>query len=65
VSFSSCRRGCARVHLTFVHTVFKNISIRARLALTVSFLSLLLVIGGAMGIAGVSMSNSISNSIVK
>ncbi len=38
--------------------MFKNISIRARLALTVSFLGLLLVFGGAMGITGVSMSNS-------
>jgi methyl-accepting chemotaxis protein-1 (serine sensor receptor) len=37
--------------------MFKNITIRARLALAMSFLGLLLIIGGAMGIAGVLMSN--------
>ncbi|WP_230463816.1 methyl-accepting chemotaxis protein [Burkholderia ubonensis] len=38
-------------------TMVKNISIRARLALAMSFLGALLVIGGLMGIVGVSMSN--------
>ena len=37
--------------------MFKNITIRARLALAMSFLGLLLIIGGAMGIGGVLMSN--------
>ena len=37
--------------------LYKNLSIRLRLALVVGFLGVLLVIGGAMGIVGVSMSN--------
>lgn len=37
--------------------MFKNVSIRARLALSMSFLGVLLIVGGIMGIVGVSMSN--------
>ncbi|MGF6767554.1 methyl-accepting chemotaxis protein-1 (serine sensor receptor) [Paraburkholderia sp. GAS199] len=47
-----------RSHQINVITVLKNISIRVRLALTATFLGLLLVIGGVMGISGISMSNS-------
>ncbi|KAA0999152.1 HAMP domain-containing protein [Paraburkholderia panacisoli] len=42
---------------TSSNNMFKTISIRVRLALAMSFLGVLLIIGGAMGIAGVSMSN--------
>ena len=38
--------------------MFKNISIRVRLALAMSFLGTLLIIGGVMGIVGVSMANN-------
>ncbi|MEM5342888.1 methyl-accepting chemotaxis protein [Paraburkholderia azotifigens] len=38
--------------------MFKNISIRVRLALAMSFLGVLLIIGGVMGIVGVSMGNN-------
>lgn len=41
----------------------KNISIRVRLALAMSFLGALLVIGGLMGVVGVSMSNSDMNDL--
>ncbi|WP_116136503.1 methyl-accepting chemotaxis protein [Trinickia diaoshuihuensis] len=37
--------------------MLKNLTIRARLALAMSFLGVLLLLGGAMGIAGVSMGN--------
>lgn len=37
--------------------MFKNLSIRVRLALAMSFLGVLLALGGAMGIIGVSMGN--------
>ncbi len=38
--------------------MIKNISIRVRLALAMSFLGALLVVGGLMGVVGVSMSNN-------
>lgn len=38
--------------------MFKNVSIRVRLALAMGFLGVLLVLGGVMGIVGVSMSNN-------
>ncbi len=38
--------------------MIKGLSIRSRLALAMSFLSVLLIAGGAMGIGGVAMSNS-------
>ncbi|CAB3806230.1 Methyl-accepting chemotaxis protein I [Paraburkholderia ultramafica] len=38
--------------------MFKNVSIRVRLALAMSFLGALLIVGGVMGVAGVSMSNA-------
>ncbi|CAB3810089.1 Methyl-accepting chemotaxis protein I [Paraburkholderia ultramafica] len=38
--------------------MLKNLSIRVRLALAMGFLSVLLIIGGVIGIVGVSMSNS-------
>ncbi|WP_184032174.1 methyl-accepting chemotaxis protein [Paraburkholderia sp. Cpub6] len=38
--------------------MFKNLSIRARLALVMAFLAVLLVLGGVMGIVSVSMCNN-------
>ncbi|MBC8741386.1 HAMP domain-containing protein [Paraburkholderia sp. UCT31] len=38
--------------------MFKNLSIRARLALVMAFLAVLLILGGVMGIVGVSMANN-------
>ncbi|WP_410836656.1 methyl-accepting chemotaxis protein [Paraburkholderia sp. SIMBA_030] len=38
--------------------MFKNLSIRGRLALAMGFLGVLLILGGVMGVVGVSMSNA-------
>ncbi|CAD6537753.1 Methyl-accepting chemotaxis protein III [Paraburkholderia kirstenboschensis] len=38
--------------------MFKNLSIRVRLALAMGFLGVLLILGGVMGVVGVSMSNA-------
>ena len=38
--------------------MFKNITIRTRLALAMGFLGLLLIVGAALGIIGISMSNA-------
>jgi methyl-accepting chemotaxis protein I, serine sensor receptor len=43
--------------------MIKNISIRARLALVMGFLGALLVVGGLMGIVGVSMANNDLNEL--
>ena len=38
--------------------MFSNITIRARLALAMGFLGLLMAIGAALGVAGIALSNA-------